>query len=143
MPVAHSLSGCDCTKSRRVIPRKNRDAHKRQPTVRGGTSLFVYIPPVLVTGVTEGTLWSHMRDGTGYAAVRTRATLTLHTITIIPTIPRTGFRDMHPTAKLIQISRVIFGDNKTHASCRLRRLVYMPFTMDEMVLRCYSSGFGR
>lgn len=51
---------------------------------------FFYIPPMLVTGVTEGTLWSHMCDGTGYSAVRTRATLTLHTITIIPNHTQTG-----------------------------------------------------
>lgn len=54
-----------------------------------------YIPPMLVTGVTEGTLWSHTCDGAGYAAVRTRATLTLHTITIIPTIPKLEFINMH------------------------------------------------
>lgn len=45
-----------------------------------------YVPPVLVTGITEATLWSNMSHGTGNSAVRTRATLTLHTrITIIQT----------------------------------------------------------
>lgn len=97
---------------------------------------------MLVTGVTEGTLWSHVCDGTGYSAVRTRATLTLHTITIIPNHTQTGIYKYaqcqvakllynFPQNKII-LTRKINGAKK-HASCH-SWLVSMAFTMNEMVL---------